>query len=137
MAQQEEAFKKFRADRDDERRGLEETVEQLRSQVGFFAWMRVILVPGWYGEDFRYVYREWTRRGRAESEFHSGWFADAQVAVLRANNQKTSQEAHASDVGFNPEVRQVWGLGPVAWVENFGHESLLCVALRIFSVGKV
>ena len=39
MAQQEDAFLKFRADRDDERRGLEDTIEQLRSQVRF-------LVPG-------------------------------------------------------------------------------------------
>ncbi len=52
MAQEEEKLKRFRAERDEERRGLEATVDQLRSQV----------------------------------------------AVLRANNQKASQ-----NVGFNPE----------------------------------
>ena len=49
-------------------------------------------------------------RERAKREITQEWRVDVQVAVLRANNQKASQEAHTSDVGFNP-VRQVWGLG--------------------------
>jgi hypothetical protein len=35
MAQEEEKLKRFFAERDEERRGLEATVDQLRSQVRF------------------------------------------------------------------------------------------------------